>query len=59
MSKRVAEGTIDATVSFRFSVDETLDVGQDCGTPILEDYAGRMRFKFTGKIEKVTVELKQ
>ena len=49
---------IDATVPFRFSVDETLDIGQDCGTPILEDYADRMPFKFTGKIEKVTIELK-
>ena len=57
-SDRAAEGAIDATVPFRFSVDETLDIGQDCGTPILEDYADRMPFKFSGKIDTVTVELK-
>ena len=56
--ERVAEITIDATVPFRFSVDETLDIGQDCGTPILENYAERMPFEFSGKIEKVTIELK-
>jgi arylsulfatase len=36
----------------------TLDIGPDCETPILEDYADRMPFKFTGKIEKATIELK-
>jgi arylsulfatase A-like enzyme len=56
--KKVAVGAIDATVPFRFSVDETLDIGQDCGTPILEDYAERMPFKFTGKIENVIIQLK-
>jgi arylsulfatase A-like enzyme len=56
--RRIAEGKIDATVPFRYSVDETLDVGEDCGTPILEEYAGRMPFRFNGKIDKVTIELK-
>ena len=55
---KATEGVIDATVPFRFSVDETLDIGQDCGTPILEEYADRMPFKFTGKIENVIIELK-
>jgi arylsulfatase A-like enzyme len=56
--EKVVEGAIDATVPFRFSVDETLDIGQDCGTPILEDYAERMPFKFAGKIQNVIIELK-
>ena len=56
--KKVAEGRIDATVPFRFSVDETLDIGEDRGTPILEEYADKMPFKYKGKIEKVTIELK-
>ena len=56
--KKAAEGRIDATVPFLYSVDETLDVGEDRGTPILEDYAEKMPFKFNGKIEKVTIELK-
>ena len=34
-----------------YSVDETLDIGEDRGTPIIEDYAVRMPFKFDGKIE--------
>jgi arylsulfatase len=33
----VARTTIDHTVPFIYSVDETLDVGEDRGTPILED----------------------
>ncbi len=55
---KVGKTTIDATVPFLFSVDETLDVGEDRGTPVLEDYADRIPFKFTGKIARVTIELK-
>ena len=56
--KKVAETDIDRTVPFIYSVDETLDVGEDRGTPILEDYADRMPFKFNGKIGEVTIDLK-
>lgn len=56
--KKAAEATIHATVPYLYSIDETLDVGEDRGTPILEDYADRMPFKFNGKIDKVTIELK-
>jgi arylsulfatase len=35
--------------------DETLDVGSDLGTPVSSAYGSP--FRFTGKIEKVTVEL--
>jgi hypothetical protein len=41
-----------------YSVDETLDIGEDRGTPIIEDDAVRMPFKFDGKIEGVTIELR-
>jgi len=51
----VAEGKIQATVPLGFSADETLDVGEDTGTPSA-DY--ECPFRFTGKIGKVTVELK-
>jgi arylsulfatase A-like enzyme len=54
---KVAEGMIEATVPYRYAVDETLDIGQDCGTPILEDYADRMPYKFTGRIVNFTIEL--
>lgn len=56
--KQVAQGKIEATVPFIYSVDETLDVGEDRGTPILDEYESRMPFKFTGKIERVVIDLK-
>jgi arylsulfatase A-like enzyme len=48
---------IDRTVRSLFSVDETLDVGLDTGTPIVEDYADRMPFRFTGTIRKVCIDI--
>jgi arylsulfatase A-like enzyme len=53
----VARTTIDHTVPFIYSVDETLDVGEDRGTPILEDYADRMPFKYSGRIDEVDIDL--
>jgi len=55
--KEVAQGKIDRTIPVRFSLDETMDVGMDTGTPVVEDYANKMPFKFTGTIDKVVVEL--
>jgi len=37
------------------SQDETLDIGEDTGTPVSEDY--QVPFKFTGKLEKVTIQI--
>ena len=53
--KKVAEDRIEKTIPFRFSLDETLDVGEDTGTPLSGDY--NVPFKFNGGIESVTVEL--
>jgi len=53
--RQVAQGRIDRTVPFRFSFDETFDVGEDTGTPVNLDYD--VPFGFTGKIEKVVVNL--
>jgi len=55
--RKVADGRIEQTQGFAFSADEGADVGMDGGTPVTEDYAGPGG-KFTGKIEKVTVELR-
>ncbi len=44
--KQVAQGKIARTLAFRLSLDETLDCGEDTGTPICEDY--QVPFKFTG-----------
>ena len=53
--KQVAQGRIGNTVPLRFTFDETLDVGEDTGTPVSEDYD--VPFKFTGQIEKVVINL--
>jgi arylsulfatase len=55
--RTVAAGRIDRTTGVRFTADETFDIGMDTGTPVIEDYAGRMPFEFTGKIDKVVVRL--
>jgi hypothetical protein len=39
--KKVAQARIE-------SFDETFDVSEDAGTPVVEDYAAKMPFKFTG-----------
>jgi arylsulfatase len=56
--RQVAQGKIERTIPVRFSLDETLDVGADTGTPVVESYVDKMPFKFTGKLDKVVVELK-
>lgn len=55
----VAEGRIDKTQPLMFSADETADVGLDNQTPVAEGLGiGPEETRFTGKIEKVTVEIK-
>ncbi|WZP00201.1 arylsulfatase [Isosphaeraceae bacterium EP7] len=55
--EKVAEGRIDRTQANIFSADEGADVGLDGETPVTDDYKERDN-KFTGKIGKVTVDLK-
>lgn len=55
--RKAAEGRIEHTQAIVFSVDDWADVGIDEGTPVTEDYKKRDN-KFTGKIRKVTIELK-
>jgi arylsulfatase A-like enzyme len=55
--KEVAKGRIEVSVDFRFSMDECFDIGEDTGTPVAEDYADRMPFRFTGTIQRVVIEL--
>jgi hypothetical protein len=51
----VAEQKLRRTIPFRVSADETLDIGEDTGTPVCEDY--HVPFKFTGKLNRVVVRL--
>jgi arylsulfatase len=53
----VAEGRIPQTIPIRFSLDETFDIGQDTGTPVVEDYVDKMPFAFTGMLKKFVVIL--
>ena len=56
--KRVAEGHLDHSVAFRFSLYEGFDIGRDNGLPVSSTYAQKAPFPFTGKIEKVDFEVK-
>ena len=51
----VASASIERTIPLRFSLDETMDIGEDSGTPVSEDYA--VPFRFNGEIEAVTISL--
>ncbi len=53
---KVAEGRLERTQPGIFSVDDLADVGMDEGTPVA-NYSGSD--KFTGKIEKVVIEVKE
>jgi arylsulfatase len=54
--KVVAKGKLPKTQTVRFSSDETFDVGEDTGTTVDPSYD--VPFKFTGKLNKVTLDLK-
>jgi arylsulfatase len=56
--KKVAEGRIPRTQPMIFSADETADVGIDLATPVVEAIGAERKSKFTGRIPKVTVEVK-
>jgi arylsulfatase len=53
--KPVAEGRVERTIAIRIAVDETLDIGEDTGTPVSEDY--KVPFKFTGNLKRVLIGL--
>jgi arylsulfatase len=55
--KEVGQVSIPQTVAARFSLDETFDVGEDTGTPVVEDYAAKMPYEFTGTLKKLGVVL--
>ncbi len=51
----VAKGSMEATVPARFGVD-TFGIGEDTGQPVTQSY--KTPFRFTGRIEKVVVDIK-
>jgi arylsulfatase A-like enzyme len=57
--RKVAESRIEKTAPVgKYSLDESFDVGMDTGSPVIDEYDAKMPFKFNGKLEKVTIELK-
>lgn len=54
--KTIAGGRLERTIPIQFSLGEGLDVGMDIGSPI--DFTYELPFAFTGKIEKVRIDLK-
>jgi arylsulfatase len=56
--EKVGEGRIEHTQAAIFSADETADVGIDLGTPVVEAIGAEEKSHFTGRIPKVTVEVK-
>jgi arylsulfatase A-like enzyme len=53
---KVGERRFDISIPLRISLDETLDCGEDTGTPVSEDY--KVPFRFTGEITEARIELK-
>jgi arylsulfatase len=56
--EKVAEGRIPSTQPGMFSADETADVGIDLGTPVVEAIGAEAKSRFTGRIPKVSVDVR-
>jgi arylsulfatase len=54
--REVADGRLVRTIPLQISLGEGMDIGMDVGSPV--DFTYKLPFAFTGKIEKVTIELK-
>jgi len=53
---KVGGGEIPKTIPNQISIGEGMDVGMDVGSPV--DFNYKMPFKFTGTIDRVTIDLK-
>ncbi len=53
--RQVAQGRIPQTAIVRFSLDKTFDVGEDTGTPVVEEYADKMPLPFRGTLKKLPI----
>src|SRR6185436_9449536 len=54
--KEAATAAVPHTIPFLMSIDETFDVGIDTRTPV-DDKDYQVPFAFTGKLDKLTIEL--
>jgi arylsulfatase len=56
--QKVGEGRIEHTQAMIFSADETADVGIDLGTPVVQSIGAEAKSRFTGRIPRVTVQVR-
>jgi arylsulfatase len=56
--KQVAQGRIERTQPIFFSADDTADVGIDLGTPVVESVGAERKSRFTGRIPKLVIEVR-
>ncbi|HEY7862509.1 MAG TPA: arylsulfatase, partial [Thermoanaerobaculia bacterium] len=56
--KQVAQGRIERTQAAIFSVDDTADVGIDLATPVVESIGSEKKSRFTGRIPKLVLEVR-
>ena len=54
--RKIGEGRVEKTTPFKYSLFEGQDIGEDAGSPI--DFSYAPPFAFTGKLGRVTIELK-
>jgi arylsulfatase len=53
--RQIGTGRVEKSIPNRVTLDETLDVGFDTGTPVSEDY--ETPFRFSGSLKSVTIDL--
>lgn len=55
---KVGESRIEQTSPVgKFTLDESFDVGEDTGTPVIDDYEAKMPFKFGGTLNKIEIHI--
>ena len=55
---KVADGRLPKTNAFMFSLDEGADVGMDQDTPVADAYRAGADSRFSGRIDRVTVQVR-
>jgi hypothetical protein len=54
--EKCGEGRVEVTVPMIFSGDETLDIGEDTGSPVSDDYTSE-ESRFTGTVDWVQLDI--
>jgi hypothetical protein len=54
--QQIGAGRVEKSIPNRVTLDETLDIGEDTGTPLSDDYD--IPFRFNGQLKNLKIELK-